>query len=81
MMTESNSMYCEVLALKECQDLRNNGYIVKVQSRLPDGCFIKLRHRSNGRTLVVRSYPDYYEVREGSSILKKHCPYAELISD
>lgn len=80
-MKESYSMYCEVLALKECQDLRSNGYIVKVQSRLTDGYFIKLRHRSNGRTLVVRSYPDRYEVREGSTVLKRHCPYAVLVSD
>jgi len=80
-MTGFDSMYCEVLALKECQDLRSNGYIIKCQSRLSDGIFIKLRHKSNGRTLVVRAYPDRYEIREGSAILKRQYPYAKLISD
>lgn len=79
-MIINQSLYCEVLTLKECQDLRHNGYDIRVQCRLSDGIFIKMRHRQNGRTLVVRSYPDHYEIREGNAIIKKHCPYNQLVS-
>ena len=70
-----------VSALDECRDLLLNGYSIMIQCLVPDGIFVKLKHRSNGRTLIVRSYPDRYVVREGKQVLKSQDYSDLLISD
>lgn len=59
-----------VSALDECRDLLFNGYSIVIQCLVSDGIFVKLKHRSNGRTIIVRSYPDKYVIREGQRVLK-----------
>lgn len=33
----------------------------------------KLKHLNNGRTLIMKAYPDYYVLREKEKILKEVC--------
>ena len=61
---------CLVDAQKECIDLLNNGYIRLFTTVMNDGIFSKYRHRENGRTLSVRIYRDYWELKENGKLLK-----------
>ena len=70
-----------ISALDECRDLLHNGYSIIIQCLVSDGIFVKLKHQSNGRTLIVRSYPDKYEIREGKRVLKCQDYSKLLVSD
>ena len=60
----------QVGALQECSDLEFNGYQRVFFSHSDNLWFIKLRHRSNGRTLIVKWKPDGYCIMEDKLILK-----------
>lgn len=60
----------QVGALQECSDLEFNGYQRVFFSHSDDLWVIKLHHRSNGRTLIVKWKPDGYRIIEDRIILK-----------
>lgn len=60
----------EVRAYKECSDLLHNGYLCLFVSRTYDGWLAKMRHRSNGRTLIVQASPVGYCIKENKAIIK-----------
>ncbi len=60
----------QVGALQECSDLEFNGYRQVYFYQSNDLWIMKLRHRSNGRTLIVKWKPDGYKIIEDKLILK-----------
>lgn len=60
----------QVGALKECSDLEFNGYKKVFFSHSENLWVMKLRHRNNGRTLIVKWKPDGYRIIEDRIILK-----------
>ena len=71
----------EVEAFKECLDLCHNGYVLLFGARDGDNSWLKLRHRSNGRTLMVRINHDRYSIREGARLVKQRIMPPSLVSD
>lgn len=61
----------EVRAYNECSDLLQNGYICLFISKTHVGWVAKFRHRSNGRTLMVETFPGHFCIKENKSIIKK----------
>lgn len=62
---------CQVGALHECSDFVLNGYSVVLSCCQDPKWFIKLRHRRNGRILIIEVSRDRYLIREGKTILKQ----------
>ena len=60
----------QVGALQECSDLEFNGYRQVYFYHSDDLWIMKLRHRCNGRTLIVKWKPDGYRIIEDKLILK-----------
>ena len=60
----------QVGALQECSDLEFNGYRQVYFYHSNDLWIMKLRHRSNGRTLMVKWKPDGYRIIKDKLILK-----------
>lgn len=60
----------QVGALQECSDLEFNGYRQVYFYHSDDLWIMKLHHRSNGRTLIVKWKPDGYKIIEDKLILK-----------
>lgn len=60
----------QVGALQECSDLEFNGYRQIFFYHSDNLWIMKLHHRTNGRTLVVKWKPDGYQIIEGKLILK-----------
>lgn len=60
----------QVGALQECSDLEFNGYRKVYFYHSDDLWIMKLQHRSNGRTLLVKWKPDGYKIIEDKLILK-----------
>lgn len=71
----------EVEAFKECHDLCLNGYVFLFGARDGVNSWVKLRHRSNGRTLMVRIDRDRYSIREGTRLVKERILPPGLVSD
>lgn len=62
---------CEVDAVRDCIDLIDNGYIVLFSCSVPNGTFIRLRHRKSARILSLLIYPQRYLLRENGKVLKE----------
>lgn len=60
----------QVDVLYECIDLIQNGYRIIVDVRDKHRWFLKLRHLTNGRILILQWWEFGYSIREGSKILK-----------
>ena len=60
----------QVDGIKELIDLCRNGYQVVFGATLVTGRKYKLRHSSNGRTLMVSIFRYSYSIEEGKKILK-----------
>lgn len=60
----------QVDALLECIDLTQNGYQIIVDVRDKQRWFIKMRHQTNGRILIVQWWQCGYLIREGKKVLK-----------
>lgn len=60
----------QVGALQECSDFEFNGYRQVYFYHSDDLWIMKLHHRSNGRTLIVKWKPDGYKIIEDKLILK-----------
>lgn len=63
----------EVGAHRECTDLCNNGYLLVSQGKTLNGSYYILRHRSNGRRLIIVVRDGGYVVRENGTTLKNVC--------
>lgn len=71
----------EVEAFKECTDLCLNGYTLLFGAREGADSWVKLRHRTNGRTLMMRINRDRYSIREGTRLVKERILPQGLVSD
>lgn len=71
----------EVEAFKECHDLCLNGYMLLFGARDDENSWVKLRHRTNGRTLMMRINRDRYCIREGTRLVKERILPPGLVSD
>lgn len=71
----------EVEAFKECHDLCLNGYTMLFAAREGVSSWVKLRHCTNGRTLMMRIKRDRYSIREGTKLIKERILHQELVSD
>lgn len=71
----------EVEAFKECTDLCINGYTILFGAREGADSWVKLRHRTNGRTLMMRINRDRYSIREGTRLVKERILPQRLVSD
>lgn len=71
----------EVEAFKECHDLCINGYTLLFGARDGVNSWVKLRHRTNGRTLMMRINRDRYSIREGARLVKERILPPSLVSD
>lgn len=60
----------EVGAQQECTDLCDNGYLLVSQGKTLNGSYCILRHRSNGRRLIIIVRDGGYVVRENGITLK-----------
>lgn len=60
----------EVGAHRECTDLCDNGYLLVSQGKTLNGSYCILRHRSNGRRLIIIVRDGGYVVRENGTTLK-----------
>lgn len=56
--------------LNEYIDLILCGYLVQHQTIQRNWWFIKLKHKANGRTLILEWKPDRFNLREKNVILK-----------
>lgn len=56
--------------LKECSDLKLNGYRQVLFHQASSLWVMKLKHWKNGRTLIVMWKPDGYRIYEDCNILK-----------
>lgn len=63
----------QVGAFLECIDLVRNGYIQRLAVYQPRFWFIKYKHLTNGRELVVKWVPDCYTISERGRVIKQ-CP-------
>jgi len=71
---DPNSMTkIQVGAFLECIDLVRNGYMQRFAIYQSNFWFVKYRHLSNGRELIVKWVPDYYTISERGQIIKQ-CP-------
>lgn len=71
----------EVEAFKECTDLCLNGYTLLFGARDGGNLWVKLRHRTNGRTLMMKINRDRYSIREGTRLVKERILPPGLVSD
>ena len=60
----------QIDGVKELVDLCRNGYQVMFSATLITGRRYKLRHRRNGRTLMVTIFRYSYSIAEGKKVLK-----------
>lgn len=60
----------QVDVLFECIDLIQNGYRIIIDVRDKQRWFLKLRHFTNGRILILQWWEFGYSIREGDKILK-----------
>lgn len=61
----------QVHAYLEVVDLVSNGYIPVIEHYDDEWWYVKLRHRTNQRTLVVQWKCDQYSIKENKLILKQ----------
>lgn len=59
-----------VLALRECQDFLDNGYLVRFSSYSKDYLFIKLKHQTNGNEIVIKSSTLMMSITKNGKVVK-----------
>lgn len=59
-----------VLALQECQDFLDNGYLVRFSSYSKDFLFIKLKHQTNGNEIVIKSSTLMMSITKNGKVVK-----------
>lgn len=61
----------QIHAFLEVVDLVSNGYQIVIEHYDDEWWYVKLRHRTNQRTLVVQWNSDIYTIKENQLILKQ----------
>lgn len=61
----------QIHAYLEVVDLVSNGYQIVIEHYDDEWWYVKLRHRTNQRTLVVQWKGDQYTIKENQLILKQ----------
>lgn len=59
---------------REMQDLVDNGYLFLFDSKATGVRVVSLKHRSNGRKLILILYRDKWCIRENGKVIKEVKP-------
>lgn len=59
-----------VLALQECQDFLQCGYLVRFSSYSKDFLFIKLKHQTNGNEIIIKSSNLMMSITKNGKVVK-----------
>ena len=61
-------------ALQECSDFELNGYSIIIRVLEVNYLFVKLRHASNGNTLIVKADSSHYTILKNGRQVKDVWP-------
>lgn len=59
-----------VLALQECQDFLQCGYLVRFSSYSDEFLFIKLKHQTNGNEIIIKSSNLMMSITKNGKVVK-----------
>lgn len=59
-----------VMALHECHDLLQCGYLVRFSSYSKDFLFIKLKHQTNGNEIIIKSSTLMMSITKNGKVVK-----------
>lgn len=77
-MNASTSFQCKrflrLSFFREVHDLLENGYLFLFNSDVGDMSVTKLRHKKNGRTLILKLRSDSWSICENGKVIKEVKP-------
>lgn len=60
----------QVEALQECFDFVRNGYLEIISYSSKEFWFVKLKHKTNRKVLLIFIYDDFYYIKNSSKLVK-----------